>query len=215
MTIENIDLTARVFTHIRDAITAGKYEQGTPMKLPQLSKELGVSQTPIREALIRLAEKEYLEKAGSRSYVIRAVSKQQYFKLSEIRAELEASIIQQILKEELPFNLSGWQDIYDLQAEAMESGDYEQGLILNRNFHGYYLSQSNIPQVAEFVENICVIAGPILHSLKGNRFTTDKEKHFHAHMLKAFEKRDPVMAADAVRSDIMVNAERICSLMRH
>lgn len=213
MVIEKTDLTDRVFSYLRDAITAGKYKHGTPMRLPQLSAELGVSQTPVREALIRLAEKEYLEKTGSRSYVIRTILKLEYLKLSEIRADIESTIIQQIINEKLPFNLTMFQRIYDDQTNAMQSGDYGQGLILNREFHGFYLRHSNIPQVAEFIENICVIAGPILHSLKGNRFTTEKDKHFHAHMLKAFEQKDPEKASEAVRNDIMVNAERIFNLM--
>lgn len=213
MKIENIDLTERVFQYVRDAITAGKYEHGRAMKLPQLSQDLGVSQTPVREALIRLAEKGYLEKSGSRSYVIRTVSKEQYFELSKIRADMEASMIQRIIKNKLPIDMNTLQDIYDRQFEAMDSGNYEQGLILNRDFHGCYLSQSNIPQVVEFVESVCVIAGPILHGLKDRRFTTDKNTHFHAHILTALEKRDSKLAAEAVRSDIMKNAERICSFM--
>lgn len=113
MQIERSDLTAKVFRVIRDDITAGKYEPGTPLQLPQLVKELGVSQTPIREALLRLAEKEYLEKSNSRSYVVRSLTKQQLFKISEIRADLEAKIIKDMILNKQSFQLEVMRDIYD------------------------------------------------------------------------------------------------------
>lgn len=213
MTIENIDLTARVFRHIRDDITAGKYPQGTALQLPQLSKQLGVSQTPIREALLRLAEKEYLEKTASRSYVIRSITKQQFFRLSEVRAEVETKILGQMMDESISFDIEAMSHIYDMQSEALKTGEYEKSLILNREFHGHYLKLSNIPQVSEFVENICVIVGPLLHGLKDNRISKEKEEHFHSQILDAIRRKDRTAATKAVYNDVMVNAERICSMM--
>lgn len=213
MTIENIDLTARVFRHIRDDITAGKYPQGTALQLPQLSKQLGVSQTPIREALLRLAEKDYLEKTASRSYVIRSITKQQFFRLSEVRAEVETKILGQMMDESISFDIEAMSHIYDMQSEALKTGEYEKSLILNREFHGHYLKLSNIPQVSEFVENICVIVGPLLHGLKDNRISKEKEEHFHSQILDAIRRKDRTAATKAVYNDVMVNAERICSMM--
>lgn len=213
MHIERSDLTAKVFRVIRDDITAGKYKPGTPLQLPQLVKELGVSQTPIREALLRLAEKEYLEKSNSRSYVVRSLTKEQLFKVSEIRADLEAKIIKDMILNKQPFQLEVMRAIYDRQAEELLAGNYEQALILNRDFHGHYLSLSNIPQAASFIENICVILGPVLHGLKYNRFIEDKDEHFHNQMLLAIEASDADRAAQAVRSDVMENAKQICRLM--
>ena len=213
MKIENLDLTARVFRHIRDDITAGKYPQGTALQLPQLSRQLGVSQTPIREALLRLAEKEYLEKTASRSYVIRSITKQQFFRLSEVRADVETKIIGQMIDEATPFDIEAMSHIYDMQSEALLSGDYEQSLILNREFHGHYLKLSNIPQVSEFVENICVIVGPLLHGLKENRISKEKDQHFHSQILDAIRRNDRNSATKAMYDDVMVNAERICSMM--
>lgn len=213
MQIERSDLTAKVFRVIRDDITAGKYEPGTPLQLPQLVKELGVSQTPIREALLRLAEKEYLEKSNSRSYVVRSLTKQQLFKISEIRADLEAKIIKDMILNKQSFQLEVMRDIYDRQSDELFAGNYEQALILNRDFHGHYLGLSNIPQAASFIENICVILGPVLHGLKYNRYIEDKEEHFHNQMLLAIEAGDGDRAAQAVRNDVMENAKQICRLM--
>lgn len=211
--IENVDLATRAFCMIRDEITAGVHPAGTPLQLPHLSRRLGVSQTPIREALLRLAEKQYLEKNSARSYVVKQVSKRQFFKLSEIRAEIEAKTVAEMIEDGLDFALDAMAGIYDEQAQALAEGAYGRALILNRDFHGHYLRRSDTPQVAEFVEDICVIAGPILQGLKHNRLSQDKDKHFHRYLLDAIARHDVQAAVSVVRDDVMRNATRICSLM--
>lgn len=67
--------------------------------------------------------------------------------------------------------------------------------------------------IADFVENICVIAGPILANLKDRRLTNAKDQHYHAQILNALRTRDADKAAQAVHLDIMANAERTCSFM--
>ncbi len=212
--IEYLDLTHQVFTILRNKITSGEFTHGEPLKPTHLSKKLGVSPTPIREALLRLAEKEYIEKNDSRSYVIKKVSRLQYMQLSILRAQLETQIIRKIIEEDWVGDVDALENIYNEQCKAMESGDYGKGLILNRDFHGHYLRWADIPQVAEFVENICVIAGPILSHLKGRRLTTSKDQHFHAQLLSAIKAMDVEKAVKAVENDIIANAERTCSFMQ-
>lgn len=211
--VESFDYTNQVFTILRNKITAGEFTHGEALKPTHLAKSLGVSQTPVREALIRLAEKDYIEKNYSRNYIIKKFSKFQYMQLSEIRAELESKIVKTILCSDFSFNILTLEKIFNDQADAMNGGDYGKGLILNREFHGHYLRWAEVPQVADFVENICVITGPILSNLKDRRLTTSMDKHFHAHFISALKERNVEKATSSIRSDIMENAERTCSFM--
>ena len=58
---KNISLADRVFEKIENDILSEKYKPGEILTELQLSKELGVSRTPIREAIRRLEQEELLK----------------------------------------------------------------------------------------------------------------------------------------------------------
>lgn len=51
---DRFSLRGRVFTEIREAILSGKYEEGEELREVNIGKDLGVSRTPVREALRQL-----------------------------------------------------------------------------------------------------------------------------------------------------------------
>ena len=61
MEYKTVSLADRVFNTIEKSILIGEYKQGEIITEKQLSQELGVSRTPIREALSRLAEEDLIE----------------------------------------------------------------------------------------------------------------------------------------------------------
>ena len=54
MSQDNYSLSARVYNHIRDGILSGRYKDGDELKEMTIGEELGVSRTPVREALRQL-----------------------------------------------------------------------------------------------------------------------------------------------------------------
>lgn len=54
MSHDNYSLSARVYNHIRDGILAGTFAKGDELKEKNIGDELGVSRTPVREALRQL-----------------------------------------------------------------------------------------------------------------------------------------------------------------
>ena len=54
MSHDNYSLSARVYNHIRDGILAGTFAKGDELKEKNIGDELGVSRTPMREALRQL-----------------------------------------------------------------------------------------------------------------------------------------------------------------
>mgnify|MGYP000340941837 CR=1 FL=1 len=65
--MEEYSLRSQVFQTIRDDILKGKYEENDELREATLGKELGVSRTPVREALRQLENEgliEYVRNAG-------------------------------------------------------------------------------------------------------------------------------------------------------
>jgi DNA-binding GntR family transcriptional regulator len=76
----------RVYDVLRERILAGEFEGGTRLHQENLSAELGVSRTPVREAITRLAAEGLVELLPNRGARVAAVS------LADMRAAFEARL---------------------------------------------------------------------------------------------------------------------------
>ena len=66
--MEEYSLRSQVFQTIRDDILKGKYEENDELREATLGKELGVSRTPVREALRQLELEGLVRPLGNRTY---------------------------------------------------------------------------------------------------------------------------------------------------
>lgn len=85
---KTISLADQVFEHLETDILSGKYQKGENLTESKLSLELGVSRTPIREALRRL-EQEHLIEESQKGMVVVGISEKDLADIFEIRAALE------------------------------------------------------------------------------------------------------------------------------
>ena len=85
---KTISLADQVFEHIETDILSGKYQKGENLTESKLSLELGVSRTPIREALRRL-EQEHLIEESPKGMVVVGIGEKDLADIFEIRAALE------------------------------------------------------------------------------------------------------------------------------
>lgn len=81
---------AEIVTILRDRIMTGEFAPGERMHQIQLSEMLGVSRTPLREALSQLASQGLLVYEPNRGYSVRGFSAEEIDAAFEVRARLEA-----------------------------------------------------------------------------------------------------------------------------
>jgi DNA-binding GntR family transcriptional regulator len=92
--LANTSQTSRTpYELIRDAIFNGVYEPGAPLIEVALAEQLGVSRTPIREALTRL-EQDGLVERGGRGLIVRERSPEEILDIYEARLALETAVVQ-------------------------------------------------------------------------------------------------------------------------
>jgi len=91
--IENKILTDLVYEKLKVMIDDGVLTPGQKINKLELSKMLGVSQTPINDALSRLAGEKFLEQRSRQGYFVRAFSDEELVALFEMRGALEGMAI--------------------------------------------------------------------------------------------------------------------------
>jgi DNA-binding GntR family transcriptional regulator len=81
----------RVYNALRREIVDGELAPGVVLAEVEQSARFGVSRTPLREALSRLAAEELVSAGGSRGFVVAEVSVQRISELFEVRVALECA----------------------------------------------------------------------------------------------------------------------------
>ena len=82
-------LRIQVFNTLEDAILNGSYKEGDSLNELRLSKSLGVSRTPVREALMQLELEGLVKNIPNKGAVVVGVSEQDVEDIYEIRIRTE------------------------------------------------------------------------------------------------------------------------------
>lgn len=131
---KSTSLADQVFDRLEQDILTGTYPRGTVLTETRLCEELGVSRTPIREALRRL-EQEHIIETHSKGLVVLGITPQDAKFIYEIRTRIEglaaAACAQRITDEQLK-EIS---DIIDLQQFYADKQDSEKVKVYDSMFH--------------------------------------------------------------------------------
>ena len=91
MKVDNkfISLEEQVYAELEEEILSGELSPGTSLGEIALSERLGVSRTPIRSAIHRLAEEGIVETIANKGAVVIGITKQDLVDIYRIRVRLE------------------------------------------------------------------------------------------------------------------------------
>ena len=147
-----------VVVRLRNMILSGEFAAGFHLQEVPLAEKMGVSRTPIREALTMLAKEGLLEPGPKRGYKIRTFSVEEILQAYDVRATLEGMACRLLAERGLP------QDVIARLRECLELGDrlLERGIFtelehdpwleMNNTFHTSVVGGSQNAMLVSFVE---------------------------------------------------------------
>jgi DNA-binding GntR family transcriptional regulator len=133
--LETTTLTDQVFTVLRDRILTGHVAPGEFVREQDVSDAVGVSRTPVREALGRLASEGFLERIAHRGFRVPEGSIADLLEIYPILTTLEVLAGQDSFPLLEPADLAELKQINTAYARAAEKGDFQRGIELNDEFH--------------------------------------------------------------------------------
>jgi DNA-binding GntR family transcriptional regulator len=86
---QSTPLTHRAYQHIQSEILAGRFAAGALLSETRIAEELGISRTPVGEAIRTLAAEGWVEQQPRRGTVVRSFSRREIIELYELREALE------------------------------------------------------------------------------------------------------------------------------
>jgi len=202
--VKKENLSVRVYNEIRNALINGQYEPGERLIIGELAQEMGVSITPVREAIFRLISEQGLEMQAATAVYVPYVNSEKLREIQQIRFHLEgmgaAEAAQHITRKQLDNLIALQKDFI-----SCTSTDPKRASYLNRKFHFAILEASNKPILRATVESFWVITGPILKvfHVKTAGLDYSENEHRHEAVLQALEARDSEAARNAIQADLV------------
>ena len=131
---KTISLADQVFDHLENDILSGKYQRGEVLTETKLSAELGVSRTPIREALRRLEQEHIIEESGKGSVVI-GINEKDLEDIFMIRKSLECQVAALAAKNRTEEQLKQLREALEFQEFYLNKKDPDQIKLMDSRFH--------------------------------------------------------------------------------
>lgn len=147
-------LRESVMEQLRTAIITGELREGELVSAPTLGQALGVSATPVREAMMELVREGLVETVKNKGFRVTTMSDKDLDDLAQIRLMLEPAAVRMLagnIPEAAYRNLTRNADVC---LRAAEHDDVEGYLRGDREFHAGVLAYLDNPQLVELATSL-------------------------------------------------------------
>ena len=145
-------LREQIYTYLRSEIQQGKLEPGASINIDKMSRELGISKTPLKEAMIRLECEGFVTLVPRRGVQVRELSLQELKNYYEIIGYLEAGVVYSVFEQlKKAACLKRLKKSNAEQEKALKKEDYDRYYLLNLEFHDIFLNLSGNQMLQDLV----------------------------------------------------------------
>jgi DNA-binding GntR family transcriptional regulator len=138
-----ISLREQVYHFFWQEMQNGVLVPGSSINLNEISKKLGISKTPLRDALIQLETEGFVTILPRRGVIVNKLPLHEIKGYYEILGALESSALLSVFDKIRNSHIEQMEDLNAEQIEAFNNGEYEHYYRLNIAFHDVFLNLSD------------------------------------------------------------------------
>ncbi|MER5766187.1 GntR family transcriptional regulator [Streptomyces sp. NPDC001985] len=194
----------RAYAHLRSEILDGVLPPGAPLLEVEQSERLGVSRTPVREALRRLSAEGLVEPSGKRGLVVTQVHDRDVRSLFELRACLEAQAAQlaAVRGEPVVFAAFGdqftrWHTLF--RGPAVSDAQVSEYFALIRRFDTAIGEAADNSFLADAMENLRTHVARVRRMAGHSQGRLEASASEHSLIARAISRRDAALALHATQ----------------
>jgi len=136
-------LREQVYDFLRDEMSKGGLQPSAFLDLNELADRLGVSRTPLREALLNLESQGFVTVLPRRGFVINELTLDDIRHFYEIIGALEAAALRSVGYTLVPDDFARMRALDDQMKQAVAARDFDRYYQANLAFHDVYLTRSD------------------------------------------------------------------------
>jgi DNA-binding GntR family transcriptional regulator len=200
------------YERIREALRRGAFQPGESLPTRTLAKALGVSTTPVREALARLVAQNVLavDSVNGTPYVP-VITRELLLEIYELRSMLEGlateHAAENITKEEIAHLEKLWTKL------TAKNLDREEQHRMSEEFQYAIYRAARRPVLLDLIQSVWLRSGLVLSLLAKSRPKDFSVESYREKVLTALKKGDAKKARDMTRAAIDATRDMLLSVM--
>jgi DNA-binding GntR family transcriptional regulator len=207
------NFTTRVYQQLREALMEGQFWPGHRLKIRDLASAMGVSETPVREAVMQLVCEKGLAMQAARAITVAELSLSQYLQLRNIRLHLEGMAAEAAAARISGRTIAALERTHERLIEAEETECWVEAIRANWKFHHILYDAAELPELLSIIEGIWLRNGPLVNYLYPHARPTYRAEHQHLNIIAALRARSAAEAREAVQADMLEGGTRLLKLL--
>lgn len=205
-------LSEVVYSQLRSSLMRAELKPHERLKVRDLARRMGTSETPVREALFQLAHEGAIE-IRPRYYIrVRRLSAREYIEIRDIRMNLEPMAAERALPLITDTVIDELAETHEILIAAEKEHNWQTALQANFSFHFGLYARCGMPTLNELLESLWIRIGPVLSELYPDAHPRYAARHQHLNVIEALRTRDAYSLREAIRLDLFEGGQ---NLLRH
>ena len=206
---DKYSLRGKVFESIREDILSGRYEQNTELKETAIGAELGVSRTPVREALRQLELEGLVSIIPNRGAYVNMITAKDVQDIYVIRSMLEGLCARWAAEKITDELMEQMEEIIYLSEFHEEKGNSKQLLLLDNRFHEILYEASQSKELKRILKEYHEYVGRVRRvTLSENERAKDSTME-HKMICQAIKAHDADLAEKYASAHIIKSKENM------
>src|SRR3984893_2222486 len=202
----------RAYTVLKDTIVSlNVYEQAGDVRLDerQLASDLGISRTPVREAMAQLEREGFVRSVPRRGIYVVRKSKQEVIEMITAWAALESMAARLITTNAKSEEIATLRTMFATFKNGRLHAKLDEYSEVNIEFHQTIIRMSNNHVLIDLAANLFTHMRMIRRKTIGEQDRVDRSIRDHINIIEALEARDTERAEDLVRNHALGLAEHV------
>lgn len=215
-TNEYLPLRDVVFNTLRDAILTGKLVPGERLMENQLADKLGVSRTPVREALRMLELENLVELVPRKGAQVLDMSEKDIVNILEVRSALEGLATSVACKKMSKEDLQQLKNMEVDFEKAVADNDVEHFVDIDEDFHDLIFAATENDKLINIFRNLRIqLYRYRMAQAKNNETSMSTIVAHHRSIIRAIENHDGEEGASIAQGHIKYQTESILRFVRN
>ncbi len=200
--MEYLSLSEIAYKRIKDAILKHEIVPGQRLSHEELVLRLKISQTPIREALSRLAQEGYVTRLTNRGYRVSEMTAAEVAELFDLRHALESHCLNEAIQKITPEGLSRLGENLRLYRKAITTNaPLVDRYLINKKFHMIIADIAGNSSIARILDDACekLVLKRRIEGVSHGGFVIARE---HSEILKAMTRKDVKKSQGLMRAHL-------------
>jgi len=150
-TLEYASLSEHVYLHLRRQMNSGGLTPGSTINIGEIAEQLGISKTPLRDALIHLECEGFVTILPRRGVLVNELTIEEVRYAYDSIGLVESHIIRDSIKNITPSHIKKLEALNKKMNAEIKTGDFSNLFESNLEFHNTYLDISDNTMLKKFI----------------------------------------------------------------